>query len=337
MKSISEPSLFPVFSIGRKSRDILKSGSQGRILTKLSRAIYLNSIDNELFWLVTKNIAMHCRGVQLLTSLPRVDADSSYSVREQHLLLGNHIAFDLSPAATWVAPCPNLDEVIPLEELPDRLWTITCLFNDYPTPNGFGIYLLDFVKTLFGNYQLSDIPKSGLAEGNYQSAFINIVQACIMNDFNQIFRFGKDLVGLGEGLTPSGDDLIGGILFANFMLQEIYTQYQGFNPSDMELFLDYSSKRTNVISYTMMKDLAEGNASSPLHGFINALLTDQNLENVQTFGLELVQIGHSTGWDLLTGVWIGMLLSLDPSAALSNSLYDYTQNRFELRKESYGY
>jgi hypothetical protein len=277
---------------------------------------------------VPENITMHRRGIQIPSALPKVAANSLFRVRGKHLLLGPEINLDLSPASIWVAPRPKLDKLLPFEDLPDRLWAISCLFDNFPPPSGFGCILSEITKIALCNPLPAALPDKTAVLKYAWPALNEIVQACIANDFPRILRIAEDLVGLGEGLTPSGDDFIGGLLFSSFALQQIYTQHQGFTLSDVELFLDNSRNRTNLISYTMLKDLAAGQASDTLHRFINAILTDNHLESTYYFGLELVRIGHSTGWDMLTGVWTGLLLSLGSRAALSCSLYSSTSSRY---------
>ena len=109
-------------------------------------------------------------------------------------------------------------------------------------------------------------------------------------------------------------------MFANSTLQKNYDQFQGIPLLDVESFLGYSMNRTNLISYTLLKDLARGNAFDKLHRFINNILTGQHLNEVKSVGLDLVRIGHSTGWDLLTGLWTGMLLSLSSKEALTKKV-----------------
>ncbi len=326
MKSFLNTPQLSVFWIGEAVRDLLKSGLQGRILAIFSNAIYLNSTCGELLWLMTDNIPMHRRGIQVPGGLPRVPADSSFSVRGQHLLLEPDIDLDLSPASIWESPRPNLDKLLPFEDLPDHLSAITRLFDDFPSPTGFGWILSEITRIATGSPLPAALPDFGRALKYTWPTLNEIIQACLANDFPRILKTAEDLIGLGEGLTPSGDDFIGGLLFSSYKLQEIYTQFQGFTRSDVELFLENSRNRTNLISYTMLKDLAAGHAFDTLHRFFNAILTDQNLENVHSFGLELVRIGHSTGWDLLTGVWTGMLLSIGSRAALSNSMPAFMYN-----------
>jgi hypothetical protein len=125
MKSFSNTSQLSVYRIGEAARDLLQSGSQGRILAIFSNAIYLNSIYDELLWLVTENIPMHRRSIQSPGDLPRVTENSSFSVKGQHLITETDIDLDFSQASMWVSPRPNLDKILPFEDLPDRLLAIT--------------------------------------------------------------------------------------------------------------------------------------------------------------------------------------------------------------------
>ena len=326
MKSSSNTSLLSVYCIGEAAQDFLKSGSQGRILAVLSNAVYLDSIYDELLWLMTEKLPMHRRGIQIPGALPRVATDSSFSVRGQHLLLGTDIDLDMKPASIWVSPCPNLEKVVPFEELPDHLRAVSTLFVGYPSPKGFGCILSEITKSRLDNPLLAPLPDYGPALKHKWSVLNEIIHAYIVNDFPKILRMAEDLIGIGEGLTPSGDDFIGGLLFSGFILREIYPQYLGFTPSDVELFLDKSRGQTNLISYTILKDLATGNAPETLHRFVNAVLTDQHPESIDYLGLELIRIGHSTGWDILTGVWMGMFLSICSRAAHSCSVPAFTSS-----------
>jgi hypothetical protein len=337
MKSFSLQPQLQVNRIGETAREILNSNPHGCVLAICSNVIYLNSIHDDLFWLVTGTIPLHRRAIQISGAIPSVSVDSPFSIWEHNLLIGHDVDLDLSPASGWVPPQPNLEKILPLEDLPNRLRGITCMLDEFPKPAGFGIILFEIVKIAISTAHLATVPKPGLAVKHAQPAFYEIVKACIANNFPRILKTAEDLIGLGEGLTPSGDDFIGGLLFANFTLQENYAQYQGLTSPDVELFLDHSRNRTNLISYTMLTDLARGNAFDTLHRFINIILTDQHLEDVKSIGLELVRIGHSTGWDLLTGLWTGMLLCIGSRAALSSHLYDYTPHCRTLRKVSYGY
>jgi len=314
--------------IGEAARNLLKSGLQGRILAVFSKAIYLNSINGELFWLVSDDIPMHRRGIQIHGTLPRITADLPFSVSGQHLILKPDTRLDLSPESFWIAPRPNSEKSLPFERLADRLWDILDLLADFPTPTGFGCFLYELARAGPGNPYPGTIPDCGMALNHARPTLNKIVDACIASDFPRILANIEDLIGLGEGLTPSGDDFIGGLLFSSLTIQEMGSPYQGFPPEKVALFIENSRNRTNLISFTMLEEHAAGHASETLHRFVNAILTDKDMLGVNHYGLELIRLGSSTGWDLLTGVWMGMLLSLGSRVALSNNIYDSTSSRY---------
>ncbi len=120
----------------------------------------------------------------------------------------------------------------------------------------------------------------------------------------------RGLIGLGEGLTPSGDDFAGGMLFA---LRRIRAAYPGKLPGDDEPFarlLEGSRHETNAISFALLEDLAAGEGADPLHGLVASLLEGKPEETVACLP-RVLAIGHNSGHDLLAGVLTGMLSLLN--------------------------
>jgi hypothetical protein len=133
-------------------------------------------------------------------------------------------------------------------------------------------------------------------------------RACLDHQPSRICSFADKFIGLGAGLTPSGDDFLGGMFFA---IHQLRAAYPDNDFVDYAIPLEPYRSRTHVISYTLLDDLANGYAVAPLHQFINGLLSGDSFENIDPFVLQLTSMGHSTGWDLLTGLLVG-LLAADP-------------------------
>jgi hypothetical protein len=138
-------------------------------------------------------------------------------------------------------------------------------------------------------------------------AIRDVRDACLAADLPAAFARAEQLVGLGEGLTPSGDDFLGGLLFCLQMLRRAHPSLGRLDPQELHLFLQYAEPRTNLISYTLLRDHAFGHASEALHQFVDALVDGQALERIQRSATRLIGIGHSTGWDLLSGVVVGLM------------------------------
>ena len=106
------------------------------------------------------------------------------------------------------------------------------------------------------------------------------------------------LLGLGLGLTPSGDDLVGACLFAR--------RLRGDTPAwqaAAENLTAAAAVRSNSISAALFGDLARGAAYAPLHDFAAAV----GGGDAEFFAAAraLCAIGHSSGWDMLTGFLLG--------------------------------
>ena len=101
------------------------------------------------------------------------------------------------------------------------------------------------------------------------------------------------LIGLGPGLTPSGDDYLGGVLIALNQLQR--------KPQALGLWrwLEPRLKRTSGISAGHLAAAAAGEGHEALHACLEALCS-RNADWPQTLA-QLANVGHVSGWDSLAG------------------------------------
>lgn len=109
-----------------------------------------------------------------------------------------------------------------------------------------------------------------------------------------------DLLGLGPGLTPSGDDLLGGLLIA-LHGRGLHDQVTALSREIATL----ATGRTTSISRAHLRAAMNGQANETIHEICNGLLAGGTvdwpvlLDRVDT-------IGHSSGWDMLAGMVIGI-------------------------------
>ena len=113
------------------------------------------------------------------------------------------------------------------------------------------------------------------------------------------------LLGLGPGLTPSGDDAIGGALVALRCL--------GLDDlaDATRTWLEISAPgRTNDISLAHLMAAAEGYGSAALHEILHDLLCGRAARLGAALA-EIDSIGHTSGWDALAGAVIVLRAWLD--------------------------
>jgi hypothetical protein len=301
---------FPILTIGDHAANILLPDSEGIVLATFSKVVYLRHASDEIIWLITEGMPMHRRAIQCAGSLPATSVDTPYIMKNKALVLESGSSLDFRSTKIWESPSISPDRALPMLDIKEHLNLFLSSIDDLPSPTGLGMFIPEILNLT------QDHTLVHAAEGHeltisqrYAWPTINhITNACLTQDIDGIFEQGEDLIGLGDGLTPSGDDFMGGLLLCIRTLQDLYKPFHPSVLSKAEVFLEKLKSKTNLISYTMLKDHACGHASETLHGFMNALLTGQDLERTSLLGSALIQIGHSTGWDLLTGVLTGMLL-----------------------------
>jgi hypothetical protein len=106
-------------------------------------------------------------------------------------------------------------------------------------------------------------------------------------------RGATGLLGLGPGLTPAGDDALGGMLVALRLLQdhEACALLGGI--------IEGAPDATNAISRAHLRAAARGLAAAPLHDVLGLLCSGSPCPSEALRAVSLM--GHSSGWDALTG------------------------------------
>lgn len=116
------------------------------------------------------------------------------------------------------------------------------------------------------------------------------------------------LVGLGPGFTPSGDDLLGGLMLALTAAGRTGLRDALWHALGPEL-----DDLTVPASAMHLSAAADGMASEPVHLLLNAILLDE--PDLAARLDAVARIGQTSGWDCLAG----LVLGLDAAASSSST------------------
>ena len=105
------------------------------------------------------------------------------------------------------------------------------------------------------------------------------------------------LAGLGPGLTPSGDDVLGGVLFARRALAG--------PEEEVRLAAAAAGVRTNAIARAFLRWAARGQALSPVHDLMEAAVRGDP-DAAGTAARALAKVGESSGADFALGLCWGI-------------------------------
>ncbi len=115
------------------------------------------------------------------------------------------------------------------------------------------------------------------------------------------------LIGLGTGLTPSGDDLLVGYLAGLWCTVQDKRERMQF-VSDLGKAIIHLSGQTNDISRAYLYHAAQGQVSSRLADLAKAICRGENSDCLLTATESAMQVGHTSGMDAVTGLLIGLVI-----------------------------
>ncbi len=290
-----------VLHLGEVARSCLEREGEGQVLASLTRALYLTTDAGELFWLASPDVAMHRRCVSLDGPVPRLTAGARYRTERGVLTIAPGWKIETGQALTWRAPSAISvwPAGVPLARILDMLSGL-----EFGRAPGFGRFIPGIVDVARTGTCVAGPNANDAMLRRAEPLVLRMAHHCLNARISEIAAVANRLIGLGPGLTPSGDDFLGGVLFSIHTVCAVYAENSQPMPC---LAIEQYQGRTHPMSFTLLSDLARGHAIAPMHDVINGLMAGDSPDSLRHHVLQLLQVGHSTGSDLLAGLLAGLL------------------------------
>jgi len=261
-----------VRAIGCTARAALEaSGGAARVLAPLSASVYLAAGD-ALVWLGPAEAVLHPRAI--LTDAP---------VRAAQ----DRLALDWTGARCW-APEPTPPAA--RATLATGCRALLAALPSLGPVAGLGALLAGAAP----GFPLERAAPRARA----------LARACAADDAEGAVDAATALLGLGPGLTPSGDDYVGGAFFARTLVAGADARARWACAA--AAVRERARSRTHPISAALLGDLLDGRGWAPLHDLARALARGAPPATALAAAQGLVRLGHSSGWDLLAGLLGGI-------------------------------
>ncbi|WP_246148895.1 DUF2877 domain-containing protein [Nonomuraea turkmeniaca] len=145
-------------------------------------------------------------------------------------------------------------------------------------------------------------PRPGL-DGN--GAVASLSAACATGWLLGVVTAAEQLIGLGPGLTPSGDDVLAGLLVTlRHVGRAARTERAVWLADWLGATVTFDARtRTTPLSATLLHCAARGEASPEVLAVLRGVTGEQALEPALN---RLRRLGHTSGADLAQGVAIGV-------------------------------
>lgn len=214
---------------------------------------------------------------------------------EEELHVGERIAVALSAASVWEHS-----------------------LGRYPGANAGLSNQMSLARAYLGRYG----PAGGMVANSGESnAFAREVSAALAQRATRLLdalaqgchdcacRHAKSMLGLGPGLTPSGDDFLVG-LFAVLNIDK--SPCHGWLGSGIDV-IDDAQSATNPISLAALKHAAEGRVRESIATLIGTLMYGTQEPLIDALR-RVLAIGSTSGADIVAGILSGFELNLQVGA-----------------------
>ena len=261
----------------------------GRIEQVFSKAINI-FIDNQIFTLLSSpldNAPNSCRLLNKNLSLLNISSGDTFQVLNGKVSIGDGYWLSFSLCTAWQQPVIYFTN----EKVRQKKYQLFLLKQI----SELDLILSEAKSSLF-NYQGDNLFYLASAEklNQLRSNLIYLIKKKQRQNLADVIR---QFVGLGIGLTPSGDDYLVGLM-AFLLLKD--NPLAGFHPDFYQGIMQGNEQTTPISAITLEKAL-DHEYRENMCQLIQSLV-DANETNIHLLFLNILNIGSSSGSDMLFGI-----------------------------------
>lgn len=279
-----------VQTIGSRVTRMIASGGKGRVIAVFPRSFYFATGDDIACFGGTRLEAGPLNALSdagFSTDQIAVELPGSWHGARLHL--GDSLILDAEAAATWLPPRPQPSSSLALAH---GLTTLAQIVGSDVPARSIG----RAIPALIGEraaIETIDLCERKLIRG--LRALVTWLDDVLHGSDDPPAAAIHAMIGLGTGLTPSGDDALGGALIVlhQFGRGDAAEKIAG-------RLLPLARERTSAIAYAHLAAAADGEGAAALHDALTALVANAADDLIAALR-RLDRIGHSSGWDGLAG------------------------------------
>lgn len=200
-------------------------------------------------------------------------------------------------------------ELVDIKDTYDNLQLKIETISDFILDKGdkSGIFnLMQFISKEQSVFK--DTPLEDQSQFFIKDRFISFMDAFKNHHMDSINSYSKKIIGFGQGLTPSMDDFISGLMISNIYIsyflglsmEKAYTINQ-------EIVGDIENK-TTFVSEEMLMQSSIGETNEDIRNLMVAIIGTSRSERLNELLVKVIDYGHSSGTDILCGIYAGICI-----------------------------
>lgn len=296
------------------------AGMRGRVLAVLSNAVYLRSEGGHIVGIAGQAaedgpFTLRVGEFGLLLKLVQGREHTTFVSAQTFIELEGIARLELGRARQWQAHPPGTIAVVN-----ERVGAVRVLLG-LLEGSGYSAQPCGLASYLYGAHrslpQLNEVllPRANSATGDMilrglADRLVRFQGAASELDVATASEALVSLLGLGTGLTPSGDDIVAGILASLVWQTRLGAVPAGLAERLVEAVREAAPHRTNHVSLRLVWHAGNGLLYAPAMELGGALLGGY-VTSLAAPARRLLSIGHSSGADMTTGLLAGIVAGIE--------------------------
>jgi hypothetical protein len=279
--------------IGSMAFEGLKAKTAGKVLGVTSRGVFLISGDSVMFLTNSQfksPFNLQVNGFERIFKTLQVG--DTFKVNPSGIqFTSNNVLILIDPGSIWTPTPPELG-IISLTTQRERISQLLDQMRQIQHDKGWL-----FLKSEVIGRSIEPTPlqaKIGILTQSFITAFDKM-------DSDAVKEAGRSLLGLGSGLTPSGDDWLAGFILTRTRL--------GQAAGETNAFLEYCGEMIQKMAFEKTTSISANRLAAARRGWSEELflevldyLTCEDAQLRKGLVEQLVEFGHSSGIDTCMGI-----------------------------------
>jgi hypothetical protein len=216
------------------------------------------------------------------------------------------VVVHLHSASVWPASM-QVEPTLGKDDIRHNLSVLECVAQASTEKAGLSLLIPHWQALL-----CAEMPQDGELNAVGRAArgpLLHLLRGMQRKDRRATLEAARDLIGLGVGLTPSGDDLLIGLMVSLLSLGGHSASAKDVASLAQDIAA-LSRGRTTLISQAFLQHAANNETSEILRDLISSVLTASDVQ-VAMAAERVLRIGSSSGAELVLGVLLGVGLGLE--------------------------
>jgi hypothetical protein len=280
---------------GTAAWQTLEQGETARVIGVTSRGVFLLALSQRVVFIsretyrspLTINLSQGVKSMDGVATGQKAELEKG-KIRLEEAGIELIIPLD----CLWQTPAPPAG-VGGLEQARERLAAVARLILDGDEPRGLGVCL----PPLLG------LPNPPEGDTEALARLLALRAALAQGDLRVALPLAERLLGYGRGLTPSGDDVIMGLLLALNRWGSSLPALAGLTAFNRQV-VQFASLATTTISANLIEAASVGSADERLLTAVDGLFSGD--PDAEGCAAALLALGSSSGVDALVGMAVAL-------------------------------